>query len=664
MLDAVRQGNLSIPANYAAVEQWLDIDDFIDYMIVNYFAGNTDWAHKNWYASFNRVDPNGRWRFHSWDAEHVFKSVGENVTGRIDTGGPTEIFHRLMGNAGLGSIGSPEFRLRFADRVQQHFFNGGVLTPAAAGAVYAARMAEANRAIVGESARWGDNRREPAYTHADWLATQNNLINNYFPNRSGSVVSQFTSLGWRVPLEAPLMSQYGGTVDPGYQLTLSLPATLRGVPIYYTLDGSDPRDPATNLPRAGALLYTAPITINAQVQVKARIFVDDTGSNSVNEWSPIVDKTFFLPTPFPVRITELHYNPAAGPGGIQGEDLEFIELMNVGSQTINLAGVQLAQFAETPYTFTSRFLAQGERIVVARNRDAFQTVYGTEVNLASTGFGGANLSNGGERIELLGPLGETLQDFVFDDEAPWPTTPDGGGYSLQIIDPLGDAGDPANWRASNFLGGSPGGTDDSIPGDYDGNGLVEDADAATWRASYGMTVDPGTGADGNRNGVVDAADFIVWRSRWMAAQGAQTAQAAAANGSALTAAATEVLESEPVRVPAGSSAAVGVSFVHPVDNSSAPSASRRSSVRGSLLVAKQTADGGRLDLNLAVQGLKSARLGMTGPASWTGSVPSADDSIVAENHADLLEFSATVWEDDAWLKGLSATRLSQCLRRS
>ena len=65
---------MTVPANYAAVQQKLDIDDFIDYMLVNYYAGNTDWAHNNWYASFNRVDPNGKWRFHSWDAEHVFKS--------------------------------------------------------------------------------------------------------------------------------------------------------------------------------------------------------------------------------------------------------------------------------------------------------------------------------------------------------------------------------------------------------------------------------------------------------------------------------------------------------------------------------------------------------------------------------------------------------------
>ncbi len=129
-LNLVRQ-NQAIPANYAAVEQLLDIDQFIDYMLVNYYVGNHDWAlnagGKNWYATYNRVDPNGKWRFHSWDAEHVLESPFEDRTTLIGPGQPTEIHHLLMA--------SPEYRLRFADRVQNHFHNGGVMTAQEAGAV-------------------------------------------------------------------------------------------------------------------------------------------------------------------------------------------------------------------------------------------------------------------------------------------------------------------------------------------------------------------------------------------------------------------------------------------------------------------------------------------------------------------------------------------------
>src|SRR5207237_4503544 len=39
---------------------------------------------------------------------------------------------------------------------------------------------------------------------------------------------------------------------------------------------------------------------------------------------------------------------------------------------------------------------------------------------------------------------------------PWPSAANGTGASLEIIDPNGDANDPANWRASSAVNGTPG----------------------------------------------------------------------------------------------------------------------------------------------------------------------------------------------------------------
>jgi hypothetical protein len=50
----------------------------------------------------------------------------------------------------------------------------------------------------------------------------------------------------------------------------------------------------------------------------------------------------------------------------------------------------------------------------------------------------------------------------------------------------------------------------SIPGDFDANGVVNDADYTTWRADFGRLAHT-TGADGNHNGVVDTADYLLWR---------------------------------------------------------------------------------------------------------------------------------------------------------
>lgn len=50
-----------------------------------------------------------------------------------------------------------------------------------------------------------------------------------------------------------------------------------------------------------------------------------------------------------------------------------------------------------------------------------------------------------------------------------------------------------------------------LPGDYNGNGVVDTGDYDDWRATFGLSVMPGSGADGNGNGVIDAADYSIWR---------------------------------------------------------------------------------------------------------------------------------------------------------
>ena len=72
---------------YHQASALLDIDDFINYIQANFYGGNGDWDHHNWYASQNPDD--GLWRFHSWDAEHVTDS--NNDTGES----PDDLHNKL-----------------------------------------------------------------------------------------------------------------------------------------------------------------------------------------------------------------------------------------------------------------------------------------------------------------------------------------------------------------------------------------------------------------------------------------------------------------------------------------------------------------------------------------------------------------------------------------
>src|SRR5262249_41248011 len=154
------------------------------------------------------------------------------------------------------------------------------------------------------------------YTAAQRNANVQSLLTNYFPTRTSTVLNQFIANGWFPSLSAPVYSEYGGTVNPGFQLNLSLPAgSPAGAVIYYTLDNSDPRVTGGAV-SSTAHLYSGPVTINSAMHVKARVYVA-----SSNSWSTLVDSIFTLTTPFPVRIVELNYHPADHVGVADSDDL-------------------------------------------------------------------------------------------------------------------------------------------------------------------------------------------------------------------------------------------------------------------------------------------------------------------------------------------------------
>ncbi|HUU17278.1 MAG TPA: lamin tail domain-containing protein, partial [Sedimentisphaerales bacterium] len=235
MLSAARAVQ-SEPANlakYEALCQKLDIDDFITYLLANWFCGNHDWPQKNWYAT-HRNHPDGLWRFHSWDAEHTVE--GDNQVGNS----PDDIHNKLKSNA--------EYRLRFADHIHRHFFNDGVLSYPNTANMYQRRITETERAIVGESARWGDNRKSTPYTQRNWLDFQNNnMLNSFFPGRSTTVLGWLKNAGLYPNTDAPVFRingsyKHGGLILPTNRFSM----TAATGTIYYTLDGSDPRLPQTS----------------------------------------------------------------------------------------------------------------------------------------------------------------------------------------------------------------------------------------------------------------------------------------------------------------------------------------------------------------------------------------------------------------------------------
>lgn len=63
----------------------------------------------------------------------------------------------------------------------------------------------------------------------------------------------------------------------------------------------------------------------------------------------------------------------------------------------------------------------------------------------------------------------------------------------------------------------------SLPGDFNGDSLVDAADYTIWRNSLGATVERGTGADGDGDGLVDQGDYRIWKAHFGQARSVSTA---------------------------------------------------------------------------------------------------------------------------------------------
>ncbi len=196
-LFALANAGLDDPERYRQMSQRLDLEDFCAFMLVQIYGGTSDWdAVSNWYAG-RRIRPPGRYRFLLWDAERSLENTDANILSVDDDQSPTRLFQALRKN--------PEFRERFARFAHAQLEGSGALAPDKTRARYS-RLAEFLRpAIVAESARWGDYRRDvhpykegpyELYTVEDhWEPEVKRLLDDYFPKRSGEVIRQLREEG-------------------------------------------------------------------------------------------------------------------------------------------------------------------------------------------------------------------------------------------------------------------------------------------------------------------------------------------------------------------------------------------------------------------------------------------------------------------------------------
>ncbi len=259
----------------------LDVENYIDYMLINYYIGNSDWDANNWTVGRNRVTNDNGFRFFVWDAETSMVNLTDNhiITGK--TGNPTAFMQHLKKNA--------DFKVTIADRIKKHLIDdGGMLTPAKNIERYNKLASEIEQAIICESARWSDwfAPYNPYTKNDHWTPRKNDLINNYFPQRTDILLGQLKTAGLYPSIEAPVFTHQGGNITTAVVLGISAKTGT----IYYTIDSNDPRTAISGNVSATAKSYSLPLNIGSSTTVKAR-------AKSSTEWSAITQAVFTLVEP-------------------------------------------------------------------------------------------------------------------------------------------------------------------------------------------------------------------------------------------------------------------------------------------------------------------------------------------------------------------------------
>lgn len=283
---------------------------------------------------------------------------------------------------------------------------------------------------------------DPYAAPAEGAANAFAALRDWATVRSASVSSMLT----RPFVPRPVFNQSGGEVVSGFGLTMSA-ATGQ---VYFTTDGTDPRGVA-GVVGASAQPYNGPLVIDGTTKVIARGF---DGTN----WSGLATEATFNVSAYAtaMRVTEIMYHPAANdpPDATDKDAFEFIELRNTGATDLDLSDFF---FEGISYAFPpGSIVSADETIVLVRDASAFATRY---PGVAYDGIYLGSLNNSGEKIRLKNADGTTVISVEYDDDPPWPLSPDGLGYSLVNRNPDGNPDDAGNWRASTNLHGSPGVTD-------------------------------------------------------------------------------------------------------------------------------------------------------------------------------------------------------------
>lgn len=438
----LRSHSMSNDANYDYITTQIDIDEFIEYMVLEIYCNNGDWPHNNCKFWRARVD-GGRWRWIAYDTDFGFGlySTGydEDMLGSClkNTSGPTFILNKLTASETFVR----NFVNRFADRLNNEFRPDVV----------------------------------------------NSLIDSLSENISDEIkyhINRWHAIGdWTYNVER--MRTFAEE-RPSYLRDHVRDHFFAGKDVRITLDANDSKAgyiqlnslTLKNFPWSGIYFSKVPVSLRAVARPGYKFvrWVDSDGQtvdthagikvtlSKASRYTAIFEPTNDVYNS--IVINEINFKSAD-----DFDTKDWVELYNTTAAAINISGWKLAgENLDEAFTIpVGTIISPYGYVVACANRNKLVSLNpGLQNVIGNFAF---RLS-GYDKVQLFDSEGNLVDEVEYNAKT-WANA-DGNGYTLALTDPFADNAARRLWQA-NDLHGTPGAENGQFSPSHDDFSIGDDS---------------------------------------------------------------------------------------------------------------------------------------------------------------------------------------------
>tara|TARA_Y100001935_G_scaffold223573_1_gene199125 strand:- start:23709 stop:26729 length:3021 start_codon:yes stop_codon:yes gene_type:complete len=432
--------DLSQPEQYESVTSQIDLDNYIDYMVIEIFYANTDWPGTNVKLWKPRGD-SSQWRWWLYDTDHgfnLYSGEGDYNLDMIEHTTQTQesllkysnplwstlLFRKLLEN--------PSFKQQFVTRMADMM--NTVFVPERMIAVIDSLQARIAPEMAKHESRWGiGSAWQTGQARYEYEADDMRFWAN---NREQYMVQHMQThwgIGPRETLTVSVSDPSAGTVMVNRAEPGSYPWSGKYFTDYPVSVTAIPKPGFTFVGWSGASTSADSIIQIATGDSVAAIFEGEAAQTDQ------------------LVINEIMYNP------VDENDMgDWVELHNTTQSPIDLSGWTIKD-EDDEHAF---LLPDGTTIsalgylIIAQDVAAFESAYsGINTVPGDMGFG---LAGGSDQVRVFNTEMELVDQVTYDDEYPWDSNADGLGFTLELKNPALDNSEASSWVASSQNGGTPG----------------------------------------------------------------------------------------------------------------------------------------------------------------------------------------------------------------